>query len=171
MDDRAAELSKLYKELGPDIWTYAVRKVGQGHDADEVLQDTFVVAARGFNAVQSAVSPKAWLIGIARKVIQERARRARSHRFSNLREDFAAAPADQADWRVEEMRNAISRLPEAQRDVLELRLESQLSYAEIAETLEIPVGTVRSRLHNAILSLREWAADGGRAALKTSDER
>lgn len=170
MDERA-DLSRLYMEIGPVIWTYAARRLGRGHDADEVLQDTFVVAARNFHAVEMAASPRAWLLGIARKVVQERARRLRRQRSARLDADIAALPKEDADWRLDAMRRAIARLPEPQREVVELRLESQLSYAEIAAALEIPVGTVRSRLHHAIVSLREWAAEGASPALKSSGDR
>ncbi|NUQ48120.1 MAG: sigma-70 family RNA polymerase sigma factor, partial [Phycisphaerae bacterium] len=64
-------------------------------------------------------------------------------------------PARQAAERVERMRLAIARLPDAQRESLELRLRDELSYEEIAEVTGAPVGTVRSRLHHAVRGLRE----------------
>jgi RNA polymerase sigma-70 factor (ECF subfamily) len=64
------------------------------------------------------------------------------------------------------MREAIVKLPDAQREVLELRLAHGLSYVEIAETLRIPVGTVRSRMHNAVAALRRWAQDAEHAAVQ-----
>ena len=51
--------------------------------------------------------------------------------------------------------DAVARLPEPFREVLELRLREELSYGQIAQVLEIPVGTVRSRLHHAVQRLRE----------------
>ena len=53
------------------------------------------------------------------------------------------------------MHNAIAALPTAQREVLELKLQHELTYEEIASVLEIPIGTVRSRIHHAVLRLRE----------------
>jgi RNA polymerase sigma-70 factor (ECF subfamily) len=70
-----------------------------------------------------------------------------------------AGPAE--DPRLENMRAAIAGLPEALRETLALRLRAELSYEEIAETLQIPVGTVRSRLHDAVRRLR--AAVSGKA--------
>jgi RNA polymerase sigma-70 factor (ECF subfamily) len=58
------------------------------------------------------------------------------------------------------MRRAIGRLPPHQRETLQLRLVDDLSYDEIAAVLEIPVGTVRSRLHNAVRTLGELVKDG-----------
>jgi RNA polymerase sigma-70 factor (ECF subfamily) len=53
------------------------------------------------------------------------------------------------------MRAAITELPGPQRETLMLKLQHELSYEEIAEVLAIPVGTVRSRLHHAVLQLRQ----------------
>ena len=71
-----------------------------------------------------------------------------------LPEGMAAREAG-ADQRIGEMRRAIAKLPDEMRETLELRLADDLSYEEIAAVLEIPVGTVRSRLHNAVRKLRE----------------
>ena len=65
------------------------------------------------------------------------------------------------DPRVEEMRQAMSKLPIAQQETLELRLSRDLSYQEIATVLEIPLGTVRSRLHNAVNHLRQVMQKAG----------
>ncbi|MFY9925422.1 MAG: sigma-70 family RNA polymerase sigma factor, partial [Opitutaceae bacterium] len=67
----------------------------------------------------------------------------------------APAMTEKSDERLELMRQAISRLPETQREPLLLKLQQELSYAEIADVLDIPVGTVRSRLHHAVLFLRQ----------------
>ena len=65
----------------------------------------------------------------------------------------AAGP--RADPRLDEMRQAIAELPGQQRQALELRLREELSYEEIAAVLDIPLGTVRSRLHHAVRRLRQ----------------
>jgi RNA polymerase sigma-70 factor (ECF subfamily) len=64
----------------------------------------------------------------------------------------------QTDERLAAVRAAIASLPEAQRETLELRLRNELSYEEIAAVLGIPVGTVRSRLHGAVKTLRDRLA-------------
>jgi RNA polymerase sigma-70 factor (ECF subfamily) len=68
------------------------------------------------------------------------------------------------DPRLDGMRTAITRLPETHREVLEMRLADELSYAQIAEAMDLPIGTVRSRIHHAILRLRMWASEDQTAA-------
>jgi RNA polymerase sigma-70 factor (ECF subfamily) len=64
-----------------------------------------------------------------------------------------AAKAEEQDPRLEAMSLAIAALEPNFRQILQLRLHDELSYDEIAETLRIPVGTVRSRLHHAVKML------------------
>jgi len=159
MDERADELSRLYLSEGPVVWGFAVRRVGTASEADEILQETFLVAAKDFEAVRAAVSARAWLLGIARNVIQQRHRWFRRRKTVELPYDYPDPPTEQPDSRIEFMRAAIRRLPQLQREIMELRLGNELSYAEIAEMLRIPIGTVRSRLHAAVASLRKKAEE------------
>lgn len=72
-------------------------------------------------------------------------------------EPLVAEPLSQPeiqDPRIERMREEIGRLPEEMRETLLLKLNQELSYAEIAAVLAIPIGTVRSRIHQAVSRLR-----------------
>ena len=64
-------------------------------------------------------------------------------------------PTEEADPRLERVRKAIDALPDASKEALMLRLDEGLSYEGIAAVLGIPIGTVRSRLHEAVRQLRE----------------
>jgi len=159
MDERAAELERLYREVGPILWGYLRRRAADRNIAEELFQETFYLAIRDFALLQNAVSERAWIIGIARNLLRRHWRRAISHRAVPLPEDHAADDRPTGDPRMDVMRQAVARLPDSQRVVLELRLAEDLSYAEIAEALAIPVGTVRSRIHNAVAVLRTRAAE------------
>ena len=98
------------------------------------------------------MSPRAYLFGIARHVGNDARRRRRPTEELG---DPPAAPAAEADERLDAMRAAIAQLPAVQRETLLLRLQQELSYAEIAVVLGIPAGTVRSRLHLAVQRLHE----------------
>jgi RNA polymerase sigma-70 factor (ECF subfamily) len=102
----------------------------------------------------NADSPRAWLFGVARHVGQTAARK---YRPAESLEQLQQSPMRESQHGddLQAMREAISRLPVAMREPLELRLQENLSYEEIAAMLKIPVGTVRSRLHSAMQRLRE----------------
>ena len=167
MDERARELERLYREDGPAVWEYVRRRLPDAHAAEEVFQEAFLTVAADWQGLAAASSARAGLIGIARNLMREQQRSAVRHAATALNDEHAGAVPPGEDPRLEAMRRAIARLPEVQREVLELRLSQDLTYAEIAEALAIPVGTVRSRLHHAVAALRRWAAEAGTiAALK-----
>ena len=116
----------------------------------------------------AASSQRAWLLGIARNLFREQMRGQARRRTVELPEDVAMAAETGEDHRLDLIRSAIVELPEQQREVLELRLKDDLRYAEIAEMLDIPIGTVRSRLHHALRRLRLCVRDHGRVSLRGS---
>jgi RNA polymerase sigma-70 factor, ECF subfamily len=146
-----AKVESWYRDHAAGLLRYLARRFGR-EGADDLLQETFVHALRRPQRASEAVSPRAWLFGIARHVGLNAFRRRRE--MAGLPEDVRA-PSDEGDERIAEMREAIVKLPEEMRETLELRLADELSYEEIAAVLEIPIGTVRSRLHNAVKKLRE----------------
>jgi len=157
MDDQAARMEQLYRRIGLDIRAFLRRRIQDTDLADELLQETFLVAWRNPEALDAAVSERAWLMGIARNLFRQHLRRkARNHTVS-LPEDIVATAERSEDSRIDAIRAAIARLPTAQREVLELRLRHELRYEEIAAVLGIPIGTVRSRLHHALRRLRSCA--------------
>jgi RNA polymerase sigma-70 factor, ECF subfamily len=142
----------LYRDAGPGLLTYLTHRMADRAAAEDVLQETFAVALRNPARVQTAVSARAYLFGIARNLVVNRVRKT-PVRFETLPEDLAAMEISD-DPRLELMRNGIERLKPEFREALELRLRQELSYEEIAQALQIPVGTVRSRLHHAVQQLR-----------------
>ena len=156
--DREAliRLEALYREVGPDLLAYLRRAAGDLHTAEDLLHETFMQAARGLERLADAVSVRAWLYAIARHVAATAYRRRRG--VQSLPTTLAE-PEQTEDPRMERMRQAIAELPATMRETLELRLRSELSYEEIAEVLQIPIGTVRSRLHAALRRLRAALLD------------
>jgi len=151
MDPTPTQLEQLYNEIGPSLLGYFRRQPALASAAEDLLQDTFVRALTHPDRLRASTSQRAYLFGIARHVGIDALRRQRT--AGTLPADAPAA-TETPDGRLEPMRRAISRLPETQRETLILKLQQDLSYAEIAEVLDVPVGTVRSRLHLALLHLR-----------------
>jgi RNA polymerase sigma-70 factor (ECF subfamily) len=152
MSDATFQLDQLYREIAPALLAYFRRQPTLGPSAEDLVQDTFVRAIRSFPRLRQSVSPRAYLFGIARNVSIDALR---AHRpTAELQTEPPAPEAAAVDDRLPAMRVAIAALPEPQREALQLKLQQELSYEEIAEVLAIPIGTVRSRLHHAVATLR-----------------
>ena len=150
----------LYARFGRPLYAYARGLVGDDGLAEEVVQDTFVAAWRGAAGFEGRSSAASWLFGIARRQARDRIRRPQletegEERLEGLRaeghEPEAAALASASRAEVVE---ALERLSATDREVLVLTFAHELSGPEIAEVLEIPEGTVKSRLFNARRRLR-----------------
>jgi RNA polymerase sigma-70 factor, ECF subfamily len=145
------KIEHLYHAHGPALLAYLQRNFGRSGSAQDMLQETFLQALRRQDRLAAADSPRAWLFGIARHVGLTALR---NHRPT---EQLGVVPLQltEPNLELEAMREAIAQLLPTMREPLELRLRENLSYEEIAAMLEIPVGTVRSRLHTAMQRLRE----------------
>lgn len=154
------DLDQLFRESAADLTRYFSRRHGDGESPQDLVQQTFLELARGLEKGRRPESMRGYLFGIARHVslaAWKRRDRDRSLSSEAEPEQLADQPADD---RVDAARELIAAMPPLQREVLDLRFSQDLSYAEIAQALDIPVGTVRSRLHHAVAAVRrQWAAD------------
>lgn len=145
----------LYRRHAPRIQAFLQHIVGDRAAAEDVMQETFTQIWRKPNGFQpDRGSLRAYLYGIARKLATEwwRARRPQEVRPES---DCVHSRAEISS----EINDALWRLPEEQRTLLWLREVEGLSYAELAQLLRIPLGTVRSRLFAAREALRRiWHA-------------
>lgn len=147
------DVEQLYRENREALTSYFARRHGSVQAAEDLLQETFLRLMRRVDRCRLAASPKGYLFGIARHVSADTWRRAQPKLSESA--DVESIKAPQADQRLAEAREIIAALPPLQREILDLRFQHDLSYAEIAEALGIPIGTVRSRLHGALEILRE----------------
>jgi len=151
------------------VHAYLVRRAGRGI-ADDLAGEVFRIAferRRAFHLDRSSARP--WLYGVAANILRrhqrDRWRRIRAHRRFQLREpttsedssDMSAVTIDATGQRPR-LEAALRSLAPRDREVLLLNVWEELSYAEIAEALDIPIGTVRSRLHRARRQLRAHLA-------------
>jgi RNA polymerase sigma factor (sigma-70 family) len=149
----------LFDRHGEAVRAFCARRTGSLDAADDLVSIVFLEAWRRRDDVE-LVDGNAlpWLYGIARFTIQHRWRTALRHRRALSRLASAASAPDHADEVVARLdderhlarlRAAFQRLGTADRDVLTLCVWQGLSYAEAAVALNVPVGTVRSRLSRA----------------------
>lgn len=149
------ELETLYRLHAADLLRFLERRCAGAGEPEDLLQQTFVEAARHADRWRTARSARAWLFGVARHVAMAAARRLRLRATRALPAELASETAGEPDPRLEALREAMNALSPTQRETLELRIRDGLSYAEIAEMLDVPIGTVRSRLHQAVARLSD----------------
>jgi len=152
--DHSPKLERLFAESAADLTRYFSRRHGVGELAQDLVQETFLQMARGLKEGRRFACARGYLFGIARHLSHA----AWTDRNKGVMVPFEPAaqqvPAPAADERVAAARETIASLPALHREILELRFSQNLSYAEIAEALGIPLGTVRSRLHHAVAEVR-----------------
>ncbi|MFF2454653.1 RNA polymerase sigma factor [Isoptericola sp. NPDC058082] len=161
--DEPEHFAALYGRYANQLYRYAYRRVGPEH-AEDVVADTFVAAFRRRDSYDTArTDARPWLFGIATKEIARwhRAEAARYRAFARsgaapADDGMADAVADAVSARAAgpALTEALASLAPGDRDVLLLAAWGELTYEQIAGTLEIKVGTVRSRLHRARRILR-----------------
>lgn len=169
-----ADLSTTMAEHFPRIHRAALVLTGNPWDADDLAQETFLILAREGSRFAGRSQLGTWLYGILLNLDRRLRRRAGTNQ-QKLRvlwdADQAAprstppaeAPLEVAEWRAS-LWSFVARLPEGQRQVLVLRYSEELSYDEIAEALDCPLGTVKSRMFHGLAALRELLDKEGEAA-------
>jgi len=149
--DREA-FTVFYDRYAPVVFPLILRIVRERADASDVLQEVFWEAWRDAPAYDAARgSAEAWMVTRARTraIDRIRATRRRSETFVAPLDDGIAA-ADRGT-----VMTALDRLPEAQREVIELAYYAGLTQTEIAERLKQPLGTVKTRIRLGLERLRE----------------
>ena len=142
---------------GP-IWEY-VRRLSDDHAAQDIAQDIWLRVLRGIGGLRDPAKLRAWLFGIAHRTWIDTLRRKYAVVVANLDEvDRRELPdpmeADELEQELTAVEQELSRLPAIEREALTLFYLRELSLQEIAQALDIPVGTVKSRLHRARRMLR-----------------
>ena len=139
---------------------------GAGSDADDVVQEAFVKAYAALPRFRGEAF-RAWLLSIVhnetRNLHRSRGRRVARQSMASLPEELLAFDPEEEAMSADRRQRLLSdvrRLPVALREVVSCRYLLELSEAETALALGLPAGTVKSRLHRALESLRREVADG-----------
>jgi RNA polymerase sigma-70 factor (ECF subfamily) len=154
-------LRVLYEEHSAVLWRYVLRLTRDPHQAHDVVQETMLRAWRHPEIIEESTgSPRAWLFTVARNIVIDDRRSARYRNEVAMAEgaDFRE-PVDLQDTNTTidrlMVRQALGQLSAEHRAVLWRSYYLGWTVARIAEDLQIPEGTVKSRLHYALGALRQ----------------
>jgi len=163
--------NELYKEFEREalphmdaLYNFALRMTGDGDDANDLVQDTFLKAFRFFDKFEKGTNCKAWLFRIMKNTFINTYRKKTKEpdkvdyeEIENFYENVKPSSTDSAHLEKEiydnllddEISSAIASLPDDFKTVIILSDIEGFTYDEIADFIDCPVGTVRSRLHRA----------------------
>jgi RNA polymerase sigma-70 factor, ECF subfamily len=169
----ARAFTELFHRRQPDVFRFAVHMTASVATAEDIVQEVFLAVMRDAGRYEAGrATVAAWLCGIARNCVRqrlERDRRLMPADFGDGRDTLTddSAPADPLTGllraeRIDTLRRTVQTLPVSYREAVVLCDLQEMSYADAAEVLGCPVGTVRSRLHRAraMLAARLSALSG-----------
>lgn len=160
-----AEFNRLVAEHGPALYRTSYRLIGDRHEAEDIVQETFRSAWDSRGRYIAGRGDRAWLLSILRRRAADRWRR-RTIRLQggDLVGDVQTAGSDPlADDYTDEMQAALGRLPRELRETLLLVVVGELTHQEAADVLKVPLGTVLSRVSRARRRLRDYMLGAQRA--------
>ncbi len=142
-------------ELIPRLRRYARAPAGDRARADDLVQDTLERAWNKFHLWRPGSDLRAWLFTVMHNVHVNQVRASRDHAMlDDEGPEMAVAGVQGASLEIRDLERALAVLPPEQREVLLLIALEDMSYAEVATMLDIPIGTVMSRLSRAREKLR-----------------
>ncbi|WP_326545719.1 RNA polymerase sigma factor SigE [Mycolicibacterium sp. ND9-15] len=166
---------ELVRQHADRVYRLAYRLAGNQHDAEDLTQETFIRVFRSLQNYQPGTF-EGWLHRITTNLFLDMVRRRGRIRMEALPEDYDRVPADDPnpeqiyhDSRLgPDLQAALDSLPPEFRAAVVLCDIEGLSYEEIGATLDVKLGTVRSRIHRGRQALREYLANHSDTAAKTA---
>lgn len=141
---------ELFARYRDPLFGFFRRRLESRPRAEDLTQDVFLAVMRAASRYEPRALVRTYLYGIALKLLSAERRRHRD--VDHAAEPSVAVRPEEALW----IREALDRLDANDREILMLREYEQLSYAEIAELLRIPLNTVRSRLFRSRMALKSY---------------
>lgn len=156
-------LRELYRGFERPLYTLGRRWLQDPNLAEELVQEVSIriwKRAKSFDSSKGAAS--SWIFGIARNVASDLAT-ARKKAPVPVEETYAVAESwnEEGAWTAWQVSTALKELPLDQQKVVELAYVLQMTQVEIAETLDVPLGTVKTRLYSALRKLKSSLAELG----------
>jgi RNA polymerase sigma-70 factor (ECF subfamily) len=154
--DRRRTVHRLVETYYAALYRYAYRLTGSGVDAEDLTQETFCTATLKLGQLRDPLRVKPWLFAILRKAYLHRLRSDKGTVPLEVVGDLPGPPPEGLpDIDPERLQAALAELPEEFRTPIILYYFEDFKYRDIAEQMELPIGTVMSRLARAKLFLRD----------------
>jgi RNA polymerase sigma-70 factor, ECF subfamily len=162
---------QLLETYAGRVYALVYRRCGDRDLAEEITQATFVKVSGKLRGYRELGRFEAWLFRIALNGLRDEMRRRKRHAVTV---DFTVTPPEslghrgdgppphealERGERAAMLRAAVARLPEADRQIIELRYVAELTFSQIAEVLDEPLGTVLARGHRALKKLRQMLSE------------
>ncbi|MBL8763716.1 MAG: sigma-70 family RNA polymerase sigma factor [Phycisphaerae bacterium] len=184
-EGESGALAELIRRFHDDLMRFLIRLMGDRTLAEDVFQETFIQVHLSADSFDASRRFKPWLFTIAANKARDQLRKSARRRtvdlsapigggkggsnsgdgdgrtYIDLMEIDVPDPSDgiQAEERERMVQRAIDQLPHPLKEILLLAYFQRLSYSQIADSLEIPLGTVKSRLHAAVAGFaKHWQA-------------
>lgn len=160
------EKDRLIVEQIPRLRRYARALTGNANAADDLVQDCLERAWNKFHLWQRGSNMRAWMFTIMHNLYVNQVRKTASRpklvSMADWTDDRGVKPSQEKRIEVRHVEEALAELPDEQRAVVLLVGLEELSYQEVAKVLDIPIGTVMSRLSRGRARLRQaMTAEGG----------
>jgi RNA polymerase sigma-70 factor (ECF subfamily) len=170
-----ADLPALLPGMLPRLWAFALRIAGDRHDAEDLVQLACVRALERAHQLQPDTSPLSWMFSIIHStwINELRSRKVRGRARSDWDDSIVETVSDptaqtpETDLMYQQILGAVSDLPDGQREVMLLVAVERFTYKETAEILEVPIGTVMSRLFRARQTIGTLFTDPQKHATKS----
>lgn len=152
--------AQVYEMVAPDLYKVALYTLGNSHDAEDVVSETFIEAYKGISNLRKIESFRAWMM----RILSIRCKRKIGDYVKDKQvydiEDFAAILADDGDVSAEvseqiTVTQALGRLSSQERMIISLSVLEGYTTKDIAQIMGSPQGTISSRLHRSYAKLRE----------------
>jgi RNA polymerase sigma-70 factor (ECF subfamily) len=158
----------LVERFTPGLFSLASRMLDDRHEAEAVVQETWLRAWKALERVEVDRPPWPWLATIAGNAARDLLRRQRQVEVSAVGDEIGSIADDdpgpemsmERQQALEHLARGVRQLRVEQRQVIALRYEAGLSYQEIARALGMPLNSVRTHLRRGKLALRRWMEEG-----------
>ena len=149
-------LSRLYELIKTDIYAYAISKLANKHDAEDITHDTFVLIYKHAKQYRAEGKPLAWIFTIELNLIRKLCN---ANKPSASLDEAIGEKSNESDFtnqvvNSQFLREVLSKLDKEEREIISLHIVSGLKHREIAKLLDKPLSTVLSKYNRAIKKLQ-----------------